>query len=76
MHGGPRCRVRHTQHHTTQRWQEEYQSDYTRILDLARISIVADNLHSLEATLGWLLAPERSPRFRVARVKDRLSRQW
>jgi len=59
-----------------QKAQEEYESDYTRILDLSRISIVITTLHVLEAVLAWLLAPERSPRFRVARVKDRLSRQW
>ena len=59
-----------------QKAQEEYESDYTRILDLARISIVITTLHVLEAVLAWLLAPERSPRFRVARIKDRLSRQW
>ena len=59
-----------------QKAQEEYESDYTRILDLARISIVATTLQALEAVLSWLLANARSPRFRAARVKDRLSRQW
>lgn len=55
---------------------EEYDGDYTRLLDLARSSIVCDTLQSVRDVLAWLLDPARSPRFRCCRIKDRLSRDW
>ena len=46
-------------------------------VDLARISIVADSLHSLEAALSWLLAPERSsPRRGTDILRRRTPRQY
>eukprot|EP00966_Prymnesium_polylepis_P247779 5729505-Prymnesium_polylepis.1 len=55
-----------------QKCQEEYEGDYTRILDYARITIVCDNLPVLAAILEWLLAQSRAPRFAGIRTKDRL----
>ena len=59
-----------------QKAQEEYEGDYTRILDLARVSIICDRVTQVAAVLEWLLAPERKPRFEFVRTKDRLSRNW
>jgi hypothetical protein len=59
-----------------QKVQEEYEGDYTRIVDLARITIVTESLATLLSVLEWLLAAERSPRFVALRTKDRLSREW
>eukprot|EP00966_Prymnesium_polylepis_P064351 1492089-Prymnesium_polylepis.1 len=56
--------------------EEEYEGDYTRIVDLARITIVTESLATLLSVLEWLLAAERSPRFVALRTKDRLSREW
>ena len=47
-----------------------------RLLDLARITIVCENLVTLERILRWLLAPERGKCFQCCRTKDRLSRKW
>jgi len=59
-----------------QKTLEEYGGDYTRLLDYARITIVFDSVASLVSALAWLVAPEREPRFRPVRIKDRLSRAW
>ena len=59
-----------------QKAQEEYEGDYTRILDYARISLVFDRLPGLVDVLGRLLAKEREPHFVALRTKDRLSREW
>ena len=39
-----------------QKVQEEYEGDYTRIVDLARITIVTESLATLLSVLEWLLA--------------------
>lgn len=60
-----------------QKVQEEYDGDYTRILDYARITLVFESLPDLEAALGWLLATnDRGSRFVACRTKDRMSRRW
>ena len=59
-----------------QKVQEEYDSDYTRLLDYARITIVCETLGTLEALLAWFISAERDRIFRAVRAKDRLSRLW
>lgn len=59
-----------------QKTQEEYEGDYTRILDYARVSIVCETLKVLAECCEWLVSAERAPRFVVVRTKDRLSREW
>ena len=59
-----------------QKVQEEYEGDYTRLLDLARVTIICDTLVELERVLAWLLDGARAPPFVVCRTKDRLSRSW
>ena len=59
-----------------QKTLEEYEGDYTRLLDYARITLIFDQLPKLEAALAWLLSPARAPRFEALRTKDRLSRSW
>jgi hypothetical protein len=59
-----------------QKTLEEYEGDYTRLLDYARITLVFEELSQLEEALAFLLAAERAPRFVAVRTKDRLSRSW
>ena len=59
-----------------QKTLEEYEGDYTRLVDYARITLVFEELSKLEGALAWLLATERAPRFVAVRTKDRLSRSW
>ena len=59
-----------------QKTLEEYEGDYTRLLDYARITLVFEELNKLEEALAFLLAAEREPRFVAVRTKDRLSRLW
>ena len=59
-----------------QKTLEEYEGDYTRLLDYARITLVFEELSQLEEALKFLLAAERAPRFVAVRTKDRLSRSW
>ena len=63
-------------HRCMQKVQEEYEGDYTRLLDLARVTIMCDTIVELERILSWLLNGERAPRFEACRTKDRLSRSW
>ena len=56
--------------------QQEYDSDYTRLLDYARITIVCETLGTLEALLAWFTSADRGGIFRTVRAKDRLSRLW
>ena len=63
-------------HRCMQKVQEEYEGDYTRLLDLARVTIICDTIVELERILSWLLSGERAPRFEACRTKDRLSRSW
>lgn len=57
---------------------EEYEGDFTRILDLSRVTIVVDTLKEVESIVCWLLDKKRpsSSRFDCCRIKDRLSRRW
>ena len=59
-----------------QKVQEEYEGDYTRLLDLARVTIICDTILELLKVLEWLIRGDRAPRFEVCRTKDRLSRSW
>ena len=59
-----------------QKVQEEYEGDYTRLLDLARVTIICDTILELLKVLEWLICGDRAPRFEVCRTKDRLSRSW
>ena len=59
-----------------QKTLEEYEGDYTRLVDHARITLVFEELSKLEEALEFLLAAERAPRFVAVRTKDRLSRLW
>ena len=59
-----------------QKVQEEYEGDYTRLLDLARVTIICDTILELLKVLEWLICGDRAPRFAVCRTKDRLSRSW
>lgn len=59
---------------TVQKVQEEYEGDYTRILDYVRISILVENLPDLAVMLEWFLHPDRYDRFIPLRTKDRISR--
>ena len=59
-----------------QKVAEDYDGDYTRLLDYARVTVVAESLATLEKLLAWCLSPDRAPRFAVCRIKDRLSRDW
>ena len=63
-------------HRCMQKVQEEYEGDYTRLLDLARVTIICNTIVELERILSWLLSGERAPRFEACRTKDRLSRSW
>jgi hypothetical protein len=57
-----------------QKSQEEYGGEYTRLLDLSRISIIFQNIVDLERSMRWMMDERRKPRFEVLRIKDRLSR--
>ena len=59
-----------------QKVQEEYEGDYTRLLDLSRVTIICDTILELLKVLEWLICGDRAPRFAVCRTKDRLSRSW
>ena len=63
-------------HRCMQKVQEEYEGDYTRLLDLARVTIICDTILELLKVLEWLICGDRAPRFAVCRTKDRLSRSW
>ena len=63
-------------HRCMQKVQEEYEGDYTRLLDLTRVTIICETIVDLEGMLTWFLSAERAPRFSVCRTKDRLSRTW
>ena len=63
-------------HRCMQKVQEEYEGDYTRLLDLARVTIICDTILELLKVLEWLIRGDRAPRFAVCRTKDRLSRSW
>ncbi len=61
-----------------QKVQEEYEGDYTRLLDLARVTILCDTIVALKKVLKRLLRGKKDDatlrRFRACRIKDRLSR--
>jgi len=57
-----------------QKVQEEYDGDYTRILDYVRISILCETVSDLAQMLYWFLHPDRNDRFEAVRTKDRISR--
>ena len=42
-----------------QKVQEEYDGDYTRILDYVRISILCETVSDLAQMLQWFLHPDR-----------------
>ena len=55
---------------------EEYGGDFTRILDLARLSIVCTNVTALLAVFdGWMELHDEG-RFPMVRIKDRMSRRY
>ena len=64
--------------------QEDYDGEYTRLIDLARATVVFPDVRSLTGGLRWLLhgaadaaADEQwSASFIPKRVKDRVSLQW
>ena len=60
-----------------QKAQEEYDGQYTRILDFVRVSIVADTLNGLVFLMRWLMYDRScTSRMSVVRIKDRLSRSY
>ena len=58
--------------------QEEYEGDYTRLLDLARCTILCTTISDVLSVLKFMLGmmPEKPQRFQACRIKDRLSRAW
>jgi len=59
-----------------QKTQEEYEGDYTRLLDYARASILCLTLVEVSTILERLVGATGTKRWKVCRVKDRLSRKW
>lgn len=57
-----------------QKAQEEYNGDYSRILDYCRISIVCATLQQTKEVLDFFIDETLGHHFQVCRVKDRISR--
>ena len=58
--------------------QEEYEGDYTRLIDLSRTTIICSTIRGVFAVFSFLLGQLEKPlaRFKPCRVKDRLTRAW
>ena len=74
LKGIPRC---------LQKVQEDYEGDYTRLLDIVRATLIFDTLPNLLRGLRWLLGEDGAaargswhPRFEARKAKDRLSLAW
>ena len=63
--------------------QEDYEGDYTRLLDIVRATLIFDTLPDLLRALRWLLGERGAaargawhPRFVACKAKDRMSLAW
>lgn len=75
LKGVPRC---------LQKAQDDYLGEYTRLADLARATVIFDDVTSLSRALQWLLqraareqtADAHKASFEAKRAKDRMSLVW